>query len=94
MTLEKYLEQEPKARERKNKNRAIGNLLIENYHLTISKETMQEIVAETLSMDRKWRKTLEDRPELRGTDYDEKEVLAQRKELELGYEPQIHRIYQ
>ena len=86
MLLKKYLEIEPKARERSNKNRAIGNLLIENYFLKIDKATMQEIVGEVLSLDRQWRKLLEENPELRGKDYDDKDKLSQEKQVSLGYE--------
>lgn len=38
-------------------------------------------------MDRAWRKALQENPELRGSDYSDKEVLEQSKELELGYAP-------
>ena len=40
--LEQYLEEQPKARERKNKYRAIANLLLRRYHLTLPKEQLEE----------------------------------------------------
>ncbi len=94
MDLLNYLKQEPRARERANKNRAIGNLILERcgekmendrYDLTISKENMSEMVGEILSLDRKWRKILEENPDLRGTDYKDKARLEEEKLVELGY---------
>jgi hypothetical protein len=88
MNLLDYLKKEPKARERKNKNRAIGNVILEKYHTgQYSKEVMADIVGEVLTLDRQWRKILEENPDLRGADYDEKTILEQKKMLELGYEP-------
>ncbi len=46
---------------------------------------MADIVGEILSLDRKWRKILEENPELRGQDYGEKEILEVEKQRELGY---------
>jgi hypothetical protein len=89
--LEHYLEQQPKARERKNKYRALGNILLEKYKVELSKEMMENIVYDAVSGDRHWRKILEERPELRGTDYSEKEVLEQQKQIELGYEVGYYR---
>lgn len=90
MDLLTYLKTEPRARERANKNRAIGNLLLEKYHTgQFSKEVMSNLVGEVLSLDRKWRKILEENPDLRGTDYKDKDRLEQEKQLELGYQP-IH----
>lgn len=89
MELLNYLKSEPKARERRHKNRAIGNIIAEEYGLKtifIDKNRMADMVGEILSLDRKWRKILEDNPELRGSDYSQKEVLEQSKMLELGYE--------
>jgi hypothetical protein len=83
--LHKYLEVQPLARERKSKNRAIGNLLIETYDLALSKESMEIVVKDILSLDRSWRKILEENPELRGKDYGEKDELEHRKLKELGY---------
>jgi len=85
MNLEQYLEQEPRARERKNKNRCLGNLMILKYGVDIPKDKMADMVGEILNQDRKWRKILEDRPDLRGKDYGEKEELENLKLIELGY---------
>lgn len=87
MELIDYLKTEPRARERKNKNRAIGNLLQKKYFYTenISKDKMADMVGEILSLDRKWRKILEENPDLRGTDYTDKVELELEKQRELGY---------
>lgn len=94
MDLLNYLKNEPRARERKNKNRAIGNLVFKQYFhfpgevpeigLKI-KNAMPDIVAEILSMDRQWRKILEENPDLRGTDYGHKDELEVEKQRQLGY---------
>lgn len=95
MELIDYLKSEPRARERKNKNRAIGNVILEKYSSQFplygdtkeDKAKMADIVGEILSLDRKWRKILEENPDLRGTDYKDKEILEQNKMLELGFNP-------
>lgn len=76
-TVKQYLEEQPSARERKNKNRAICNLMIKKY--------IQEMVGDILSADRAWRKVLEENPNLRGSDYADKEELELQKQRELGY---------
>ena len=90
--IEEYLVREPLFRERKNKNRGIVNLLIDRYNLKeliinghLSKDKMVAMVQDYASMDRSWRKTLEERPELRGDDYGEKDELEEKKLEELGY---------
>lgn len=87
MTVKELLEKEPKARERSNKNRAIGRVIEKNFNLTIPIETLRDVVGEILTLDRQWRKTLEEYPELRGTDYSEGEKLSQDYQInKLGYE--------
>lgn len=89
IVLKNYLEEQPLARERKNKNRAIGNLLRENYPMlsTIPREYLADVVGDVLTMDRAWRKVLEDNEHLRGDDYNQKTQLEEKMELELGYTP-------
>ncbi len=85
--LEKYLEAEPRARERKNKDRAIVNLLLKTYSLEhLTKEGLIELCHEFQTYDRAWRMILAEREELRGSDYENKTVLEQEKVVELGYE--------
>lgn len=86
--LKKYLTEEPKARERVNKVRALCNLLQRNHPSIqgIPKKVMEEIIDETISYERYWRKILLDHPELRGKDYNEKTRLSQEAQVNLGYE--------
>lgn len=83
-----YLQQEPKARERRFKDRALVNLLIIRYPELekIKKETLIEMVKDYNSMDRLWRMALDEHPELRGSDYSDGKILAQEKQISLGYE--------
>ena len=89
-----YLVQQPLFRERRNKNRGIGNLILKLHPSTkdIPKDVMTEIIDEVLAMDRAWRWWLEDknRPDLRGKDYFKhrktKRQLEQEAKQELGYE--------
>ncbi len=83
--LLQLLEVEPRARERAAKNRAIGNTIINEYGISVDKSMMQSIVGDILTLDRAWRKILEDNPHLRGTDYGQKDELELKKLKELGY---------
>ena len=93
--IEEYLEQEPKARERKNKDKAIVNVLVRRVGFFTIMKAMKEghITHERLvafvqahnSTDRAWRKVLEERPELRGSDYAQKEELEEDVQAQLGY---------
>lgn len=90
--VEDYLEDQPLFRERKNKDRGIVNLLINRYGLhhaieqgILSKERITAIVQDYASMDRAWRKTLEENATLRGTDYDDKDQLEVKAITALGY---------
>jgi len=88
----KYLEREPNFRQRKNKNKGIAILLndihpVINTPIKIPFETMVDIVKDCATIDRAWRKILEDRKDLRGSDYEDKKVLEQEKMLDLGYLP-------
>lgn len=76
----------PQTRERKNKNRYIARKLEKKHHTGVPENVMAEIVAEVLSMDRGWRHVLQHNPKLRGTDYDDKKVLEQEKQVELEYQ--------
>jgi len=57
----------------------------------VPKEVMTEIVTEILSLDRQWRKILEENEDMRGNDYDGgkwklKEQLEQEHQMKVGYE--------
>lgn len=88
-----YLGEEPKFRERRNKDRGIVNLLMKRHGALrtavesgmMGKDTLTAIVQDYASMDRAWRQALEQNDHLRGKDYDEKDHLEARKLEELGY---------
>ena len=94
-SIEKYLEEEPKARERSNKDRAIVNVLLTDAKYfplqvlvkegKIDRSLLTRFVQDNNSMDRAWRKILEERPELRGSDYEEKAEKEHDTRLNLGY---------
>lgn len=93
--LEKYLEEKEPARERVNKDRAIVNVLVTDpsyfpilealKNKVFDAPTLTRFVQDHNSMDRMWRKILEERPELRGTDYEKKDELEKEVQKELGY---------
>lgn len=85
--IKAYLEREPRARERANKDRAIINVLMREYPAleTIPKPILIEFVQQYATYDRAWRQTLEKNPHLRGTDYQDKAQLETEKQRELGY---------
>src|SRR3990167_10385210 len=96
--VQDYLENEPKFRERRNKDRGIVNLLMRRYGSLmqaiekdlLSKETVTSIVQDYATMDRVWRQSLEKHPRLRGKDYDQKDKLEVNAMKRLGYNvPQI-----
>ena len=91
--LVKYLQDEPRARERKNKDRALINLLAKEYGFilrgledrTITKDALTNFVGDILYYDRKWRLILEQEPHLQGSDYGDKSKLEEKTKVELGY---------
>ena len=87
MKILDYLVIEPQARERRNKNRAIANVLKTNYPelKNFDKTFLVRIIREANTLDREWRKVLQEKPELRGSDYNQKDVLEEKKLIELGY---------
>jgi hypothetical protein len=86
--VKEYLENEPRFRERSNKDRGIINMLIIKYPMisSIRKETFISIVQDYSTMDRYWRQILDENEGLRGRDYVDKKRLVQEKQIELGYE--------
>lgn len=90
-----YLKDEPKFRERANKDKGIANLLLRKYPLLkkaieldmFSRDTLIALMQDYATMDRAWRQALEHDPTLRGSDYEEKVRLEQEKQIELGYRP-------
>ena len=86
------LDEDPMFRERANKDDGIVSLLINRYGLhyaihrgEITKGRIVALVQDYASMDRLWRKILEENPLLRGTDYDDKDQLEAKVMVSLGY---------
>ena len=89
------LEFYPQVRERKNKNIYIARKLNKKYNvqLGIGEDRLKNLIEDAMTMDRAWRYCLQHYPKLRGSDYADKKVLEQEKQIELGYEPQINKPY-
>ena len=83
--IEKYLEVEPRARERRFHKRAIVNVLLDKYPALqgIDKSTLIEFCADFENGTRLYRDILQFRPELRGSDNVDKKIYCQNKLLEL-----------
>lgn len=87
--IKNYLQREARARERTLHQRGMVNLLLEDYPelKEIPKDKLVDFCHNFESYCRIWRKVLEENPELRGLDYDTKQVVEQDYMLKLGYEP-------
>ena len=81
------LERIPAFRERKNKNKYIALILEAKYatRFGASMNTLEALICDAASYDRAWRQALEQRPDLRGSDYEKKDDLENKKLEELGY---------
>jgi hypothetical protein len=86
--VKSYLEREPRARERRNKDNGLVNVLIERYPAleNIDKKILIDFVKDYDSANRYWRLILKEREDLRGKDYKDKEYLSQDFQSNLGYE--------
>ena len=85
--LQKLIEENPKFRERKNKYKATAHLLLDRYPTLkfMSDSMIEDVVFDAIKADREWRKILQDNPDLRGSDYSDKDELEERAREELGY---------
>lgn len=89
--IKNYCEKEPKARERRNRDRAMVNLLLKKYpEMLPLKDKIINICHDFESYSRIWRKVLEECPELRGKDYETKREMVEKHQIELGYENNYH----
>lgn len=82
-----YLKEQPLFRERTNRYKGIANLLVRKYPglKAFNRETVIDILTDSATMNRWCNKLQKDKPELRGSDYDDKYTFeAQAKKL-LGY---------
>jgi len=90
-----YLENNPKFRERKYRGHLLCNLALRatglgNKYSRGEKLTIQEMCDFAVKFDsyrHAWGDVTREVKELRGTDYNEGERLAQEKQMELGYSP-------
>lgn len=89
------LTQIPWSRERVRKDEALTRLLTnkKTWDGHLSAFTLTELVEfakDYASSDRYWRLLTKDHEELRGSDWDTKQIVEERKQLEIGYEPRYH----
>lgn len=85
----KYLRDYEQFRERRNKNKYIGAIVLMKYGVELTpklKDQLADLVTDMMNADRYWRMHTHEYPELRGKDYDTGKVVEQKKILELGYE--------
>lgn len=79
----------PLARERAKKMQFISWLLWNKWNLgnrELTQPVLRTIIEESGSYDRVWRKVLQDCPNLRGSDYEDKKALSENTQIALGYE--------
>lgn len=94
MTLQQkvknYLEIEPRARERRNRARAVWNILEQNQSVSggvlLKLNFIDFVFREIISINRLINKVQQDHAYLRGEDYNDKKHLQQQAQTELGYE--------
>lgn len=87
----KLILNDPRARERRLRNKAIGAILLKKYKLDISQNMMAKIVKDAESGTRAWRAFLKENPEFRGSDYfKDKHILEQERKIDLGYVPGLY----
>ena len=88
-----YLESEPRARERREKDRALVNLLLKRHpklqnaleQREMTKDDLIAIVQDFDSLNRFWRMILKECPGLRGQDYNDKDDLESDHLKLIGY---------
>ncbi len=87
--VKKYLEIYPQARERKNRAKAVYRILgyVVGYEPVLDLVGFGRHWSTLQSINRQILKVQELYPNLRGTDYEDKERLEQEKQIELGYVP-------
>jgi len=91
--VKEYLENEPRARERRNKDRALANLLLKRHpklqnaldERKMNKDDLIAIMQDFDSLNRFWRLILMENPELRGSDYDTKDKMESKHLGLIGY---------
>ena len=87
--IESTLEREPGFRERSRRDKGFIILLMERYPSLShnSKSQLLDFAQDFANYTRTWNRILQEREDLRGSDYDQKIILEQEAELNLGYTP-------
>ena len=87
-TLYNLIRTNRKARERYYKNRTVAFILQQKHPLLkdIKLDKLTEYIGEALTLDRQWRKIMQENEDLRGRDYDYKKIAEQKAQIELGYQ--------
>ena len=89
-TIYQFLQENEWARERRNKDKAIVEMLSVKYP-NIQTETQKvNFVKDFTSYDRIWRLILSENPVIRGKDYLTKDAMEQAFEMSVGYSPRYH----
>ena len=90
--IKNYLIREPRSRERFLHQRGMVNLLLEKYPelKDVSKDKLVDFCHDFESYCRIWRKVLSENPNLRGSDYETKEIVEQQYQQKIGYEANYH----
>jgi hypothetical protein len=87
--MEIFITFNPEAGERKNKDRACVAIILKKERfaplLDVNRALLIDFAQEYATHDRAWRKVLQDNPELRGTDWEEKQPLEAKAKQDLGY---------
>lgn len=101
-TIKRKLEGFPPFRERRLRAKYLAYLALEASDLkdkweadiALDLNDLSEFATSYDSHRRLWNKVMEENPHLQGKDYEDKEVLDQQKQMELGYEPQPLKIHE
>lgn len=87
----RYLEEDPRARERSNRYKAIRNMILAELPSiagNITKDQLEEVVFNAIQLNRCIQRNQQLFENLRGSDYDEKKVeLEQQAQIDLEYLP-------
>ena len=85
----KHLQDIPVFRERRNKAKWIGAIVLKKYGIDLTpalKDKLNDLVTDMMNADRYWRMHTAEHPELQGTDYGTKTAVEQTYQIALGYE--------
>lgn len=92
--VKQKLIEKPEYRERRKKVEFMARWLHHKYPYLLGDiqklKTIEDMVDELISIETYWRKILRENPELRGSDYGTKDIVVQKKKIELGYTPHFY----